>query len=285
MRVTGRSAFAAQARWALFALALAGAAGGWYAVEAARTGRLPGGGSGVGLALGVAGAALILFEMLLWPRKRLFKLRTRRLGRTQTWMKAHIWLGLLCVPVAVLHAGFRLGGPLAAALMGVFAAVILSGVWGLWKQQTIPRRMLELVPDEVPAAEIERIVAHHTGQFERRLRVARGGLGGDPLPGSAEVEKVFVTVARPYLAGEARPAELAVPVRAGRFFAALAAALPDPARPLVADLEDACRLRRQLDEQARLHRQLHAWVWVHLPLSVLLVGLLAAHIVVALRYI
>ena len=53
----------------------------------------PGGGSPPGFAYGVAGGAIILFEMLLWPRKSLW--RGWRLGRTKLWMTAHIWLGLL----------------------------------------------------------------------------------------------------------------------------------------------------------------------------------------------
>lgn len=285
MLVTGRSGFAAQARWAVFAALLTVGAVGWYAAESWQAGRLVGGGSRVGLALGAIGAAIILFELLLWPRKRFPRARTLPLGRTQTWLKAHIWLGLACVPVAVLHAGFRLGGPLAAALMGVFLVVVASGVWGLWMQQVVPRRMRERVPDEVPAAEIERLVAHHTGTFARRLEIARGGLGGEPVDGAEAVREAFEKVARPYLRGEGRPAEMVVADRAGRFFAGLLRAVPEPAWPLVRQLEDACRFRRQLDEQARLHRLLHNWVWVHLPLSVLLAGLLVAHIYVALRYI
>ena len=51
------------------------------------------------------------------------------------------------------------------------------------------------------------------------------------------------------------------------------------------ELQALCDLRRQFDIQARLHWWLHSWVWVHLPLSVALVGLLVAHIYTALRFI
>lgn len=285
MLVIGRSAFAAQARWAFAAAVLALGVTAWYAAESWDARRLVGGGSRVGLALGVAGAVIILFELLLWPRKRLGRLRTRRLGRAQTWMKAHIWLGLVCVPVVVLHAGFRLGGLLTVTLLAVFAVVIASGIWGLWMQQVIPRRMREMVPDEVPVVEIDRIVVHHANQFARRLEIARGGLGGEPVPGAELVWEAFEKAVRPYLTGMAKPVELRVADRAGRFFAELRASVSELAHPLAGELEEVCRLRRQLDEQARLQRLLHNWLWVHLPLSVLLVGLLVAHIYVALRYI
>lgn len=285
MLVWGWSRFQAQFWWAAGTLVLVLAAVGWYAAEAWAADQLPGGGSRVGLALGVLGAALIGFELLLWPRKRFFRARTRRFGRTQTWMKAHIWLGLACVPVAVLHAGFRLGGPLATTLMTVFAVVIASGVWGLVLQQVVPRLLLEWVPDEVPAAEIERLLTARAEAVGRQLAVAGGGLGGEPVAGAGVVRAAFEKTVRPYLLGAARPAELRVADRAGRYFADLAAAVPGPARDLVRELEEASRLRRQFDLQARLHGWLHHWLWVHLPLSVALAGLLVAHVYAALRYI
>jgi len=39
-----------------------------------------------------------------------------------------------------------------------------------------------------------------------------------------------------------------------------------------------------LTRQARLHRWLHAWLLVHVPLSIALILLGAVHAVVALRY-
>ena len=65
----------------------------------------PGGGSPPGFAYGVLGGGIILFEMLLWPRKSLW--RGWRLGRTKLWMTAHIWLGLLTLPLLLLHGGFH----------------------------------------------------------------------------------------------------------------------------------------------------------------------------------
>jgi hypothetical protein len=282
--VFGRGQFAHHARWFLLAVALTAAAVAWYVIEWTATGRMPGGASRVGMGLGVGGAAIILFEMLLWPRKRLLRFRTRPLGRTQAWMKAHIWLGLVCVPFAVLHSGFRLGGWLPTILMVVFAVVIVSGVWGLYLQHAIPRRLLDLVPDEVPAAEIERVLAGHLQEFARRLELDRGALGGEPVTGIEVVREVFEKSARAYAAGTACPGQFRSELRARRYFADLRETMPASVHPRVVELEALCSLRRQFDVQAQLHWRLHNWVWVHLPLSVLLVGLLVVHILTALRY-
>ncbi len=286
MLVVGRRQFASQFRWFLFALVLTVGSGGWYAYEASEPGReLPGGGSQIGLVLGIIGAAIILFEMLIWPRKRFAKFRTLPLIRTKIWMRAHIWLGLACVPIAILHAGFRLGGSLTTTLMVIFGIVILSGIWGLILQHVIPRLMLELVPEEVPEAEIERVMVAHTREFERVLAVDRGKLGGPELPGTDVIGRFFEEEARGYLLGESRPLSLRSARRSAAVFESLSISTPASCHPRLEELRSLCVLRRQLDIQARLHRWLHNWILVHLPLSVALVGLLVAHIYTALRYI
>jgi hypothetical protein len=148
--------------WCLATLALTAAAALWDAEEAARTGELPGGSSLPGLTFGVAGGLIIVFEMLLYVRK---KLRARRqvlgvpLGRAQDWMKGHIWLGLLCLPLLVLHSGFRWwGGDLGGALMVTLIVVIVSGVWGLALQQYLPKLMLDQVPAETIHSQIGHIL-------------------------------------------------------------------------------------------------------------------------------
>ena len=72
-----------------------------------------------------SGGAIILFEMLLWPRKSLW--RGWRLGRTKLWMTAHIWLGLLTIPLLLLHGGFHFSlttSTLAAVLMWLLVLVV-----------------------------------------------------------------------------------------------------------------------------------------------------------------
>ena len=80
----------------------------WYVGASRGATEWPSGASAPGLTFGIVAGLLILFEFLLWPRKTLF--RVWRVGRTQVWMRAHIWLGLLTVPLIVLHSWRELGG-------------------------------------------------------------------------------------------------------------------------------------------------------------------------------
>jgi hypothetical protein len=138
--------------WVLFVVLIAIAATAWYAVEWLAAGVLPGGSSLPGFVFGVVGGLIILFEFLLWFRK---KVRVWRIGSAVSWMVAHIWLGLLCLPLLVYHSGFRLGGTLSTALMVLLVIVIVSGIWGLVLQQFLPRRMLDDIPAETIYSQID----------------------------------------------------------------------------------------------------------------------------------
>src|SRR4026209_429942 len=84
-----------------------------YAAYAMRMPGGPWGGTAIGLAFGIAGYAVMLFEGLLGDGK---KIPVWRLGRAQTWMRGHVCLGLLTVPLILFHAGFAFRGALTAVL-------------------------------------------------------------------------------------------------------------------------------------------------------------------------
>jgi hypothetical protein len=67
-------------------------------------------------------------------------------------------------------------------------------------------------------------------------------------------------------------------------FAGLKTLMPAAAQATVKDLEEICDEARQLVRQERLHRWLHGWLLVHIPLSLALMVLGAVHAVMALRY-
>jgi hypothetical protein len=136
-----------------------------YAAEWAAEGRLPGGSSRTGLLAGIAGGLIIVFELLLWPRKRV---RSWRLGSAQAWLRAHIWLGILAVPLVLMHARLLfIGGLLNWALMAMFFIVIASGIWGLVLQQYLPRVILEQVPAETIYDQIGHVARQQCREAEK----------------------------------------------------------------------------------------------------------------------
>ena len=69
------------------------------------------GGTPVGLAFGVVGFAFMIFAALLGARK---KVPVWRVGRAQTWMRGHLWLGPSALPLILFHGGFHFGGTLTS---------------------------------------------------------------------------------------------------------------------------------------------------------------------------
>ena len=67
-------------------------------------------------------------------------------------------------------------------------------------------------------------------------------------------------------------------------FSGLRTLMPQAAQATVRDLEDICDEARQLVRQEQLHRLLHGWLLVHIPISLALILLGAVHAVMALRY-
>ena len=110
------------------------------------------GNSRLGLTYGIIAYAIFIFAVLLNARKHSF---LRRFGRAQTWLRAHIWLTILTLPLVFMHAAFRFGGAMTSTLMWLYLLVMFSGFYGLALQQFMPRLLktrvtLETIFEEIP---------------------------------------------------------------------------------------------------------------------------------------
>jgi hypothetical protein len=114
----------------------------------------PRGGSAIGLLFGILGFAFMLFAAALGARKRV---PVWRLGRAQTWMRGHLWLGLLSLPLILLHGGFHFGGTLTRVLMWLLIITVANGLFGAALQHYLPRMMTTDVPLETIYAEIANV--------------------------------------------------------------------------------------------------------------------------------
>jgi hypothetical protein len=114
------------------------------------------GGTPLGLAFGAISLGIFVFAALLNLRK---KIPLWRVGTVQLWLRAHIWLTFLTIPLIILHSGFRLGGPMTTLLMVLYAVVMVSGIYGLVLQHLMPRLMKERLPAETVFEQIPHICA------------------------------------------------------------------------------------------------------------------------------
>lgn len=305
-----------------FALAIAGVA--WWIWESIDAERIVGGGSPSGLACGIAAALVIVFEMLLWPRKIFRRLR---LIPAKYWMAAHIWLGLASLPLAIAHCGLHLGGWLPASLMVLFVLTIFSGLYGLAVQNILPRWMLRNLPAETIYNQIDFVAKVSVEDARRALLACCGRRPGsesksiaDPVPEliAANSEPIVIGALRgagktsgrslvttkfrdvtpdaeplwtafeeiqPFLlAGKRAATPVTDQARATQYFQTLRGACGPDSAPVIAMLESFCDQRRQFDVQQTCHRWLHVWLPIHIAFSVAVTILLAIHAYTALKY-
>ena len=260
----------------------------WMYASSADNG--PSGGSWQGMLFGVLGSLLMVIAGLLALRK---KVPRWRIGSAQAWLRAHIWLGLLSVPLILFHAGFRWGGLLEQVLLGVFALVIASGIVGLVFQHYLPSVMKVSTPNEAMFEQIPAVCDSLRRAAERHVVAVCGSLFETPRepetdPGVSETQvlrEFYVTAVRPFLSAESNDTSpLSSPARASAIFAQVRQALPKPMHATLSELDSLCSERRQLVAQVRLHRWLHLWLYVHLPLSLSLLVLGVIHAVVSSYY-
>jgi hypothetical protein len=290
--------------------------------ECREAGTLVGGGSASGLLCGIVAGSVIVFEMLLWPRK---KFRRLRLIPAKYWLAAHIWLGIAAIPLAFVHSGFHLGGWLPTSFSVLFALTILSGFYGLAVQQFLPRWMLRNLPSETIYNQIDYVSEQAVEDIRRMLVTACGRrvTGDEMLREEPELEAIrteTIVVGAVRQAGKTRGRTLQTrrktdasadrdtlwtaleeikpfllhgrdvhtPVtlrpHATGWFGRLRRVCGAESQAIVHDMETMCDQRRQFDTQRTVHRWLHSWIPIHIGLSVAVTVLLAAHVFTALKY-
>jgi hypothetical protein len=266
----------------------------------------PSGGSAVGLIFGIAAATLLLFAALHWARRWLAGMRS------ETWSRAHYWLGALVVPLAWFHGAFHHGGSLTSASMWLLYGVVASGfVPAMLRcfitpgseddepvEETLKRLSSDAEDVVVPCGpmnggDVEQWRAERTRLIQSRVELAGGAhprealiaaVATAPVARSEPLKELYVESVKRFLESDAEDCVLASRVRAAQVLRRYRALLPDELHPAVTRLERICDDCRTLRSRERMRRRIDGWMIVHAPLSLALVIVVAAHAIYALRY-
>ena len=241
----------------------------------------PWGGTWPGLFFGIAGTATMAYAGVLGARR---KYPTMRIGRVQTWMRGHIWLGLLSFPFILFHGGFSMGGQLTSALMILFTVIILSGILGTIIQSIVPRLMNEQLSREIVYSDAGKVLQQWIDTAEQRVESLKPKKDADDIQQYEVVNEFYVREVRPFLIDKKYRGRLSKTDRAKFVFDHVLKLVPPSAQPVVEDLRQVVQQRRDLSRQMRLHEILHAWLLIHVPLSAALLVLTIIHAIMALRY-
>jgi hypothetical protein len=237
------------------------------------------GGSWLGYTLGTIGAGLIVWLALLGIRKRAM---TRGRWSLKGWTSAHVYLGLALIVVGTLHTGFQLGWNVHTLAWVLMMLVIISGIYGISVYAILPQGLSDS-RSEMTGPQMIKAVSQLDKQLQQSAQplsdsdsaVVLGSLGQDPFGGSAWRR---LTGNYPNCSNRAALAYMRdrleeVPVK------------QQPAVEQVVELlEKKAAALSRLRGYIQRRGLLEVWLFVHVPLTFVLIAALFAHIISVFFY-
>ena len=238
----------------------------------------PYGGTWLGYTLGTIGALLILWLLWYGVRKRTYSAH----DSVQGWLSGHVYLGTALVYIATLHTGFELGWNVHTLAYVLMLLVVASGFYGVFVYLRVPRAMTANLGEHTLDSIVLRIADLDREMREKALslpdklfalvdRSVKGSsIGGDLMKLISGTDPLCPTTA----AVRTWPLE-------GSQLKGEASRLGQEVYGLLLQKEQLLgRARRDLRYKAILD----LWLYAHVPLALMLLAALTAHIVSVFIY-
>ena len=232
------------------------------------------------IGFGVAAAVLMALAAAYGLRRRAMRTATRlRLGSAASWLRLHLYGGLLFALLVLIHSGFDLpSGWVTWGLWLLTLWTVASGLAGLALQRWIPRQLASGLSLEAHYDRIPELVAELA---ERARRLV--GESSEPVQQlyQSGLEAALATPQRRliYLSDITGGAQARLrPLNHLRGF------LGSEDRGRLDRLAELYRTKLELDGHYTLQHLLRIWLWGHLPASILLLAFFALHLFQVLYY-
>ena len=237
------------------------------------------GGSWLGYLLGTIGFLLILWLSMLGIRKRAI---TRGGWSLKAWTSAHVYLGLALIVIGTLHTGFEFGWNVHTLAWALMILVILSGVYGISVYALLPQGLSDSRSEMTGPQMIEAV-----GSLDKQIQQAAqplsdedsavviGSLGEDPFGGG-----VWRRLTGNYpRCGNRR----ALQIMRGRL-AQAGGREEATVEHVVTLLERKAAALQRIRNYVQRRALLEIWLYIHVPLTVVLIVALVAHVVSVFFY-
>lgn len=233
-------------------------------------------GTAWGLGYGIAATVLLVAVSLYAARRRL--MRVRALGRSWHYLQVHVYGGTLFLLLVFMHTGF--GWPQGVLTWWLWALsiwVVASGLLGIVLQKWIPTLLNTGLGTEVNYARIPELVD------EIRTRAEKIVASADHAVQTFYRDEVATALAGPevdpiYFLGVSGDKHRA------KQFGYLRPMLAEADRVQLDELLDLYQTKREMDAHWTLQKVLRGWLMLHVPVSVVLLALLIAHIFTVIYY-
>lgn len=232
------------------------------------------GGTWMGYTLGSVATALVLWLLWLGVRKRRYRASRTSL---QGWVSAHVYLGVATLLIAVLHSGFEFGFNLHSFTLVLLAAVVVSGIYGVLVYVRVPPNMTDKIGEDSLEGLLLQIRT-----IDLQARKAALSLSDEfngLLVNAAQDTRLSGSIFEGLRSSRLRacPTDIAVQQMQVllRQLRAEQVVLGREVFSLMLSRQTAVRaVRLELRSMARLKR----WLIWHVPMSIMLVVALAAHV-------
>ena len=264
----------------------------------------PNGGTWLGYTLGTVAALLIVWLMLFGIRKRSY---STKMGTTLGWLSGHVYLGTALILIALLHCGFQFGWNLHTLTLVLMLIVIFSGFFGVYTYLRYPTLMTrnrenatrDAMLDEIAEIDQNALALADGIAPEIHAVVLRSientKLGGGVWTQLRARDGSDIAIAKIKVAIEQRGTQLGVAppsLQAGQTILAmvdfLAGGADDKQSEALRKLIDMLSRKRNLATRVARDIQYQAimeiWLYIHVPLSVTLLGALTGHIISVFFY-
>jgi hypothetical protein len=249
-----------------------------------------------GYTLGTIGALLIVWLLMLGIRKRRY---SSTMGTVQGWASAHVYLGTALLVVATLHCALQFNSNIHLVAYLLMCVVVISGIVGVYSYLVHPQSIADNRAGGARAqlfAELftlDREARTLAGKCEPAVALAvsssieRATIGGGAMAQLVGRDPSW------FMRTEAGARAVLVPnVDQQAVIDFVAQRLPRADKSAeVPTLQELivilCRRQsvlRRIRRDVRLYAVMKAWLFVHVPASIALLGALLVHIVVTFIY-
>ncbi|MGD8396380.1 MAG: hypothetical protein PVF43_13000 [Candidatus Eiseniibacteriota bacterium] len=228
------------------------------------------------LGFGAAALAFMLGALLYGARRRTMRWGA---GRTRAWLQFHIYGGILFLLLMLMHSAFQVpDGKLNQWIWGLSLWITASGLLGAIIQRWVPRVITSGLTVEAHYDRIPDLI----GDIRQRAQALLATCD-DP------VQDFYHLNLETAFAGPQPRFIYFMDVTGGiqsrtRGFPYLLRILPADQREKLAELEAFFRTKLELDAQYTLQRALRWWLYLHVPVSMALLVLVAVHVYIGLTY-
>ncbi len=234
-------------------------------------------GSAWGLGYGIVATVVFVGVFFYGVKRR--TMQWRRLGRAWSYLQFHVYGGTVFLLLVFMHVGF--GAPqgiLTWWLWFLSIWVVLSGLLGIALQKWIPTLLTSGLSIEVHYDRIPELV----GEIRERAEHLVTGC-------APSTRDFYRKTMAPALAAPQTHLIYYLDITGGirsriEQFAYLRALLPAEEKQKLDTLQDLYRTKLEIDAHYTLQKALRGWLYLHVPVSIVVLVLLALHVFAVVYY-